>query len=184
MPATLLPAHRVDSPDDPWQPRRADLRLAGPVRVAIAHGQRLVRAGLRALLEREAGILVVDEASTGDEVVALAQRLRPDVLLIDVQLPGLGCVEATRRILAGGAVPVMVLTPSESDARVFATLRAGAVGLLLEDHEPTALILAVRRLGHEGRARRPRNPRCSQPLREVPMPHPHVIDIARRRGGI
>ena len=83
----------------------ADQRAVGTIRVAIAHGQRLVRAGLRVLLDREAGIAVVDEAATGDEAVALTRRLQPDVVLLDVGLPGLGCVEVTRRILAAPPSP-------------------------------------------------------------------------------
>jgi DNA-binding NarL/FixJ family response regulator len=86
------------------------------IRVAVAHGQRLVRAGLRAILEREGEIAVV-EAASGEEAVAVARRLRPNVVLLDVHLPGLGCVEATRQILAGPSVAVMVLTASETDAR-------------------------------------------------------------------
>jgi CheY-like chemotaxis protein len=70
------------------------------IRVAVAHGQRLVRAGLRAMLERHGEIAVI-EAASGEEAVAVARRLRPDVVLMDVHLPGLGCVEATRQILAG-----------------------------------------------------------------------------------
>jgi DNA-binding transcriptional LysR family regulator len=92
--------------------------------------------------------------------------------------PGLGCVEATRRILAGPAVAVMLLTASETDARVFATLRAGAAGLLLENREPAALVRAVRRLGRGGRLRTGRSPR-TQPAREVPMLTPKVTEITR-----
>ena len=83
----------------------ADQRAVGTIRVGIAHGQRLVRAGLRVLLDHEAGIAVVDEAATGDEAVALTRRLQPDVVLLDVGLPGLGCVEVTRRILAAAPSP-------------------------------------------------------------------------------
>jgi DNA-binding NarL/FixJ family response regulator len=156
----------------------ADQRGTGTIRVAIAHGQQLVRAGLRVLLEREAGIAVVDEAADGEHAVAVARRLRPDVVVLDVRLPGLGCVEATRRILAGPAVPVMVLTASETDARVFATLKAGAAGLLLEDREPAALVRAVRLLGRGGWVR-PHRPRRTHPAREVPMLTPKVTEITR-----
>ena len=147
------------------------------IRVAVAHGQRLVRAGLRAMLEREGEIAVI-EAASGEEAVAVARRLRPDVVLMDVHLPGLGCVEATRQILAGPPVAVMVLTASETDARVFATLRAGAAGLLLEDGEPAALVRAVTRLGRGGRLRATR-PRRNQPVKEVSMLTPKVTEITR-----
>jgi DNA-binding NarL/FixJ family response regulator len=156
----------------------ADQRGAGTIRVAVAHGQRVVRAGLRVLLEGEPGIAVVDEAADGDEAVAVAHRLRPDVVLLDVRLPGLGCVEATRRIVAGPAVAVMVLTASETDARVFASLRAGATGLLFEDREPAALARAVRLLGN-GAQPRARRRRHTQPAREVPVLTPKVTEITR-----
>jgi DNA-binding NarL/FixJ family response regulator len=157
---------------------RADQRGARTIRVAIAHGERLVRAGLRVLLEREPGIWVVDEAADGDDAVAVARRLRPDVVLLDVRLPGLDCVEATRRILARPGVAVMVLTASETDARVFASLRAGAAGLLLEDGDPAALARSVSLLGRGIRPRARRNRRI-QPAREVPMLTPKVTEITR-----
>jgi DNA-binding NarL/FixJ family response regulator len=155
-----------------------DERGAGTIRVAIAHGECLVRAGLRVLLEREPGMCVVDEAADGDDAVAVARRLRPDVVLLDVRLPGLDCVEATRRIVARPGVAVMVLSPSETDARVFASLRAGAAGLLLEDRDPAALARAVRLLGRGGRPHARRNRRI-QPAREVPMLTPKVTEITR-----
>jgi DNA-binding NarL/FixJ family response regulator len=163
MPSSLLASSLVHS--------------TGTIRVAVAHGQRLVRAGLCAMLERDGEIAVV-EAASGEEAVAIVRRLRPDVVLMDVHLPGLGCVEATRQILAGPPVAVMVLTASETDARVFATLRAGAAGLLLEDGEPAALVRAVTRLGRGGRLRTTR-PRRKQSAREVPMLTPKVTEITR-----
>jgi DNA-binding NarL/FixJ family response regulator len=153
------------------------IHSTGAFRVAVAHGRRLVRAGLSAMLERD-GELAVIEAASGEEAVAVAHRLRPDVVLMDVHLPGLGCVEATRQILAGPPVAVMVLTASETDARVFATLRAGAAGLLLEDGEPAALVRAVTRLGRGGRLRATR-PRRKQSAREIPMLTPKVTEITR-----
>src|SRR4051812_47126496 len=79
MPMSIAASSLADPPD------------GSLISVAIAHGQTLLRAGLRALLEREAGITVVDEAADGDGAVALARRARPDVMLLDVRLPGLGC---------------------------------------------------------------------------------------------
>jgi DNA-binding NarL/FixJ family response regulator len=116
---------------------------AAPVRVLIADGQALVRAGFRALLESRGRISVVGEASTGEEAVAEACRLRPDVVLLDATLPGLNCVEATGRMLADPGVAVMLVTATEQDERIFATLRAGARGLLLKDTEPAELVRAV-----------------------------------------
>jgi DNA-binding NarL/FixJ family response regulator len=146
--------------------------------VAIAHGQRLMRAGLRTLLERETDI-VVAEAATGDDAVDLSRRVRPDVVLVDVEVPGLDCVETTRRIVAGSAARVMVLTASAADPRVFATLVAGAAGLILEDREPAVLVRAVRRLGPGWRGQqRPRARRSAG----TPMSAHRVIDITHRRG--
>jgi DNA-binding NarL/FixJ family response regulator len=116
---------------------------APAVRVLIADGQALVRAGFRALLEADGRISVVGEAASGDEAVAEASRLRPDVVLLDDTLPGLSCVEATGRILADPGVAVMMLTATERDERIFATLRAGARGLLLKDTEPAELLRGI-----------------------------------------
>src|SRR4051812_43565322 len=106
---------------------------APAVRVLIADGQALVRAGFRSLLESGGRISVVGEASSGEEAVAEACRLRPDVVLLDATLPGLDCVEATGRILADPGIAVMLVAATEQDERIFATLRAGARGLLLKD---------------------------------------------------
>ena len=131
----------------PERPARAGpagrARAAPAVRVLIADGQALVRAGFRALLEAGGQINVVGEASTGEEAVAKARRLRPDVVLLDATLPGLNCVEATGRILADPGIAVMLLTTTEEDERILATLRAGARGLLLKDTEPADLVRAI-----------------------------------------
>jgi DNA-binding NarL/FixJ family response regulator len=113
------------------------------VRVLIADGQALVRAGFRALLEPGGRISVVGEAATGEEAVAEARRLRPDVVLLDAMLPGLNCVEATGRIVADPGIAVMLLTGTEQDERMFATLRAGARGLLLKDTDPAEFVRAI-----------------------------------------
>src|SRR3954453_16203085 len=135
-----------------------DARGAGTIRVAVAHRGPLARAGLSALLEREAGLDVVGQAADSDDAVALVHRLRPDVLLIDVDIPGVGCVEATRRVLSELPVAVMVLAASEHDGSLFQARRAGASGLVLADREPAELVRAVRRLagqrGRRGGARR------------------------------
>jgi len=116
---------------------------APAVRVLIADRQALVRAGLRALLESGGRISVVGEAATGEDAVAEAFRLRPDVVLLDATLPGLDCVEATGRMLADPGIAVMLLTATEQDERIFASLRAGARGLLLKDTEPAELVRAI-----------------------------------------
>ena len=113
------------------------------VRVVLADGHALVRAGFRALLEDTERIAVVGEAADGEQAVALARRLRPDVVLLDANLPGLDCVEATRQLLAESGGAVMLLTGSAADERIFDALRVGASGLLLKDTEPTELVRAV-----------------------------------------
>jgi DNA-binding NarL/FixJ family response regulator len=112
-------------------------------RVILAEGEALVRAGLRSVLEGDGTVTVVGEAASGEEAVALAGRLDPDVVLIDVGLPGLDSVETTRRLLANSNAQVMLLTTSETDERIFAALRAGATGLMLKDTEPADLLRAV-----------------------------------------
>jgi DNA-binding NarL/FixJ family response regulator len=112
-------------------------------RVILSEGEALVRAGLRALLEEDGTVTVVGEAATGEEVLDLAGRLKPDVVLLDASLPGLDSVETTRRLLADSGVPVMLLATSEADDHTFAALRAGASGVLLKDTEPNELVRAV-----------------------------------------
>src|SRR3954454_867291 len=113
------------------------------IRVLVADGQALVRAGLRVLLESCERLRVVGEAGTGEEAVAMARHLRPDVALVDTRLPGLDPVEATARMFAESGVAVMLITATEGDERIFASLRAGASGLLLKDTEPAELGRAV-----------------------------------------
>jgi DNA-binding NarL/FixJ family response regulator len=127
-------------------------RAAAPsqTRVLIAGGQALLRAGLRMLLEADGRIMVAGEATTGEEAIAAARRISPDVVLLDERLPGLDCVEVTSRIVSEGGVAVMLLTASEGDERVFAALRAGASGLLLKDTDPAELVRAVDALAQGG----------------------------------
>jgi DNA-binding NarL/FixJ family response regulator len=121
------------------------------VRVLVADRQVLVRAGVRALLEVEREITVVAEADTAGRAVAEATRVRPDVVLLDLDLPGLDCVEATRRILAHSDAAVVLLTTSATDRRNLAALQAGARGLLLKDMQGEELAQAVELIarGHE-----------------------------------
>lgn len=124
------------------------------IRVLIADDQALVRAGFRALLESESDLQVVGEAADGAEEVRTALLTRPDVVLMDVRMPILDGLEATRRITGDqrlAATKVVVLTTFELDEYVFGALRAGASGFLLKDIEPTSLIEAVH-LVHDGQA--------------------------------
>jgi DNA-binding NarL/FixJ family response regulator len=151
---------------------------APPVRVLVADGQALVRAGFRALLEADGQISVVGEASTGEEAVGLAGRLRPDVVLIDVALPGLDCVEATGRMLADPGIAVMVLTATEQDDRIFATLRAGARGMLLKDTQPADLVGAIELLARGDTLLSPSiTRRLIAELASVPDPHLPSSDL-------
>jgi DNA-binding NarL/FixJ family response regulator len=119
-------------------------------RVVIAGGQRLTRGGLRILLEADGHIRVASEASDAVEAVALAHRIRPDVILIDGRLPDLDCVALASRIVTEAGVAVLLLTASDADEHIFAALRAGVSGLLLQDAEPGELVRAVDTLARGG----------------------------------
>ncbi len=117
------------------------------IRVLLADDQGLVRAGFRALLDAEAGIDVAGEARDGREAVELTRSLRPDVVLMDIRMPELDGLAATREIAADRAlagVRIVILTTFEIDDYVFEALRAGASGFLVKDTEPVDLIAAVR----------------------------------------
>lgn len=117
------------------------------IRVALADDQALVRAGFAALLDAEDDIEVAGEAADGREAVQLIQRVKPDVVLMDIRMPGLDGIEATRRISAEpglGGTHVVILTTFDLDEYVFEGLRAGAAGFLVKDTEPSELIRAVR----------------------------------------
>jgi DNA-binding NarL/FixJ family response regulator len=120
--------------------------MNGPLRVVIADDQALVRVGFRLILETEPGIEVIAEAGDGEEAVSAVRRLRPDVVLMDVRMPGLDGLEATRRILggAGATCRVVMLTTFDLDEYVYAALEAGASGFLLKDVSPEHLVAAVR----------------------------------------
>jgi DNA-binding NarL/FixJ family response regulator len=114
-----------------------------PIRVLIAEGQGIMRAGLRLLVERQEDMSVAAEAATGEEAVHEALQTHPDVVLIDIGLPGMAGLEATRRIVAETASAVVMLISDESNAAVFPALRAGATGLVLKDGDPGDLLAAV-----------------------------------------
>jgi DNA-binding NarL/FixJ family response regulator len=113
--------------------------------VLIADDQDLVRAGLAMIIDAREDLSVVGEAGDGLEAVVLAERLRPDVILMDVRMPRLDGIEATRRLVgAGNPARVIMLTTFDLDEPVFAALRAGASGFLLKDTRPADLAEAVR----------------------------------------
>ena len=121
--------------------------LSTMIRVVLADDQLLVRAGFGALLAAEDDIEVAGEAADGREAVQLAQRVKPDVVLMDIRMPVLDGIEATRRIAAEpglGDTHVVILTTFDLDEYVFEGLRAGAAGFLVKDTDPAELIRAVR----------------------------------------
>src|SRR5882757_4573659 len=124
-----------------------DPELQEQVSVLIADDQALVRAGFRAILEEQPGITVVGEAGDGRAAIDLARRRLPDVVLMDIQMPDLDGIEATRRIVreAGAEHPiaVLMLTTFDLSEYVYEALRAGASGFLLKDVPPEQLIAAV-----------------------------------------
>jgi DNA-binding NarL/FixJ family response regulator len=132
----------VNQHEGPAEPRRD-----GPVKVLLADDQALVRAGFKMLLDVEDDITVVGEAADGAEAVTLARATRPEVVLMDIRMPVLDGLEATRQIAATRGlegVRVLVLTTYDTDAYVFEALQAGASGFLLKDSGPAELLHAIR----------------------------------------
>jgi DNA-binding NarL/FixJ family response regulator len=116
-----------------------------PVRILIADDHPLVRSGLRALLAAAEDLEVVGEAATGEEAVTLAASLQPDVIVMDLRMPGINGIDATRRIVqAHRQVRILVVTLFEDDDSVFAALRAGARGYLLKDADEVEVLRAIR----------------------------------------
>jgi DNA-binding NarL/FixJ family response regulator/class 3 adenylate cyclase len=117
--------------------------------VLIADDQALVRAGFRMILDAEDGVEVVGEASSGAEAIAEVRRLRPDIVLMDVRMPEMDGIEATRRLLAedGVQTKVVMLTTFDMDEYVYEALRAGASGFLLKDTPPEQLVEGIRSVG-------------------------------------
>jgi DNA-binding NarL/FixJ family response regulator len=116
------------------------------IAILIADDQTLVRAGFRMILEAERDLRVVAEASDGAQAVEAARRTRPDIVLMDIRMPTMDGLEATRRILAGANQPprVLMLTTFDLDEYVFDALRSGASGFLLKDVPPEQLVAGIR----------------------------------------
>jgi DNA-binding NarL/FixJ family response regulator len=115
------------------------------IRVLLCDDQALVRSGFRMILDAREDIEVVGEAQDGAQAIELAQRRRPDVILMDVRMPRLDGVEATRRLVEGGSpARIVILTTFDLDEYVYEALRAGASGFLLKDVEPDQLAEAIR----------------------------------------
>jgi DNA-binding NarL/FixJ family response regulator len=117
------------------------------IRILIADDQAVVRSGFRAILEDEPDFEVVGDAADGQAAVELARRRSPDVVLMDIRMPGLDGLEATRRLAGPGVqdpIDVLVVTTFDIDEYVFGALRAGAAGFLLKDASPETLVEAIR----------------------------------------
>lgn len=121
------------------------------LRVLIADDQTITRSGLRTLLAAQEGLEVVGEAKDGEEVVELAASLQPDVILMDLRMPGVNGIEATRRIhRTSPHIGILVVTVFEDDTSVFPAIRAGARGYLLKNTEQEELIRAIRTVANGG----------------------------------
>ncbi|MFJ8478235.1 response regulator [Kitasatospora sp. NPDC094011] len=163
-----------------------------PIRVVVADDQALVRIGFRLILESE-GIEVVAEAEDGEQAVAAVRRTRPDVVLMDIRMPGLDGLEATRRILADPSTRpprIIMLTTFDLDHYVYAAMAAGASGFLLKDVTPEHLAAAVRlvRTGDAllapaitrrlvERFARPAAPAAAAPHRELATLTPRELEV-------
>jgi DNA-binding NarL/FixJ family response regulator len=120
-----------------------------PIRILIADDHTLFREGVRAILSAVPDVAVVGEAGAGAEAVALAAELLPDVILMDVQMPGLNGIEATRRIVERApGVGIVVVTMLEDDDSVFAAMRAGARGYVLKGADRAEMLRAIRAVAH------------------------------------
>lgn len=114
------------------------------INVLVVDDQQLVRAGFRVILDSEPDMNVVGEASDGAEALRQNQALRPDVVLMDVRMPNMDGLDATRRIIAGSSARVLILTTFDADEYVYGALQSGASGFMLKDAPPDQLVAAVR----------------------------------------
>jgi DNA-binding NarL/FixJ family response regulator len=122
-----------------------------PLRVLISDDHPLFRDGMQGLLATKPDIEVVGEATTGEEAVRLVSELEPDVILMDIKMPGVSGIEATRRILAANPqARILMVTMFEDDATVFAAMRAGARGYVLKDADKDDVLGAIRTVGRGG----------------------------------
>jgi DNA-binding NarL/FixJ family response regulator len=164
-----------------------DLKPASPsIRVGLVDDQRLMREGLRTLLELEDGIVVVGEAEDGQSAIGLYAAKLPDVLLMDIRMPGMGGVEATRQILnRWPEARVIILTTFDDEATIFDGLRAGALGYLLKDVSGQELAEAVRNVAQGGALIQPSVARkvLAEFSRMAPVTPPAAHDLTQALTG-
>jgi DNA-binding NarL/FixJ family response regulator len=145
------------------------MTVENDIRVLLVDDQELVRYGFRLMLDSTPGMIVVGEAGDGAQAIGATERLQPDVVLMDVRMPGIGGIEATKRIVnARPDTRVLVLTTYDIDEYAFGALGAGAAGFLLKDTRPDDLVAAIRAV-HSGDA--VVSPRITAKLIEVAAPH-------------
>jgi DNA-binding NarL/FixJ family response regulator len=162
------------------------------VRIVIVDDQALVRAGFRMILEAEEDIEVVGEAADGREAVAEVLRVRPDVVLMDVRMPEVDGIEATRRLLGSDATTakVVMLTTFDMDEYVYEALRAGASGFLLKDVPPEQLVAGIRAVASGDALLAPSVTRrvieefVSRPPESVRTPPPELAELTAREAEI
>ncbi|MGP6170657.1 response regulator [Microbacterium sp. A196] len=143
--------------------------MTDDIRVLLVDDQELVRYGFRLMLEATDGMVVVGEADDGARAIGAAERLQPDVVVMDVRMPGIGGIEATRQITSRHPdTRVLVLTTYDLDEYAFGALHAGAAGFLLKDTRPDGLVAAIRAV-HAGDA--VVSPRITAKLIEAAAPH-------------
>jgi len=147
------------------------------VRVLVVDDHAMVRKGLVQLLTVVEGLEVVGEAAEGRSAVQAASELRPDVVLMDLQMPGLDGVGATREIVAAGTAQVLVLTSFSDAERIVDALDAGAVGYMLKDAEPDDLVEAVRSVA---RGDSPLHPRVARQLLSARARRPAAVTLTSR----
>lgn len=158
-----------------------------PIRIVIADDQALVRAGLRLILAAEADFDVVDEAADGAEAIAIVERRRPHVVLMDVRMPGTDGITATRRITAEqGATAVLILTTFEDDEVLWGAVEAGAAGFVLKDTPADDLVAAIRVTSAGGSWLDPRvTPRLLARLRtQAPRAAPGLDQLTPREAEV
>ena len=136
------------------------------IRILIADDHAIVRKGIRALLMTEPGMQVIGEAGDGQEAVSLAQKLKPDLILMDLVMPRMDGIEATRRITEQAQAPqILVLTSFAADDKVFPAIKAGALGYLLKDSGPDELVQAIHQVACAASSARFSSPQMTKATR-------------------